>query len=105
MRRFSRKMLTCALVAIVGLWTWGWVRTPQSDAADACSRKSFQTKLVEEACKKGGQAEAKKVMKVFLKKIQEKKDGFTCLDCHKAVEGAYELKPDALKLFKEYGGQ
>jgi hypothetical protein len=75
------------------------------DAAASCKTKKFETALVADACAKGGQAEAKKVMKAWMKQAKQKQKDLAGATCHSKVGGAYPLKPDGLKLFKEHGGK
>ncbi len=102
MKTFS-KLLAGTAIAALGMGAFV-LKNSESRAADPCKRTSFQTKLVADACKAGGQDEAKKQMKAFLKKVQAKKEDATCLTCHTDLAPNYPLKGDALKLFKEYGG-
>jgi hypothetical protein len=74
-------------------------------AAKACARTTFETKLVGDACKKGGQAEAKKVMKKWLKDAKKKEKALDCKSCHTKLAPKYELKEDGLAHFKKLGGQ
>jgi hypothetical protein len=74
-------------------------------AAKACARTKFDTKLVADACKKGGQAEAKKEMKKFLKTAKKKEATIDCKSCHTKLAPKYELKDDALEHFKKLGGK
>jgi hypothetical protein len=103
MTKFSRKLMV-GIISVAVVCAFALAGVSRSQAGDPCSRKTFQTKLVEAACKAGGQDQAKKEMKAFLKKIQEKKEDFTCLNCHTSVDAGYPLKGDGLKLFKQYGG-
>ena len=75
-----------------------------ADAAKPCGRKKFETKMIAEACKKGGQDEAKKVMKSWMKEAKKKSPTMGCATCHSKVGGDYPNKKDGLKLFKEAGG-
>ena len=100
MTKFARGMVVAmAAFSFVMLGT-----SSTSQAGDPCTLKKGTT-LVGDACKKGGRDEAKKVMKAFLKQVQKKKEDFTCLGCHTELDPSYGLKPDALKLFKEFGGK
>jgi hypothetical protein len=72
-----------------------------ADAADACHHTEFKTEMVKNACAKGGQPEAKAVMKKFMKEKKVK----SCNKCHAKLAPTYDLKPDALKQFKELGGK
>ena len=78
----------------------------EASAGDPCVRKEFKTKLIAEACKKGGQAEAKKVMKKQLSKLKAKSDKVkTCKSCHTSLAPKYELTADGLELYKQAGGK
>jgi hypothetical protein len=61
--------------------------------------------MVGDACKKGGQAEAKKAMKAFLKKAKKQEAKLDCKSCHTKLAPKYELKPDGLDHFKRLGGK
>lgn len=102
-------MVKAALVSLVtaALATVAVVSYAPStvDAAAACKSKKFETTMVADACTKGGQAEAKKVMKAWMKQAKKKQKDLACATCHSKVGGAYPLKPDGLRLFKEYGGK
>jgi hypothetical protein len=91
--------LFATLVAIVGALTFASTSEPM--AADACQHKDFKTEMVKNACAKGGQAEAKEVMKKFNKDNKIK----SCNDCHTKLAPSYELKPDAVEKFVKYGGK
>ncbi|WP_428268458.1 hypothetical protein [Haliangium sp.] len=79
---------------------------PQNaQAADACARKEFKTETVKAACEKGGQKEAKKVMKKFLSQAKKQDSSLTCKSCHSSLKPDYKLKPDALEMFKKFGGK
>jgi hypothetical protein len=87
-----------AVVAIVGLS----MLSPTAQAGDdKCKSKTFKTELVKAACEKGGQKEAKAVMKTFMKEKKFK----SCNACHSKLAPNYELKTDALKQFNDAGGK
>lgn len=71
------------------------------DAADACQKKEFKTKMVSEACAKGGQKAAKEAMKAWMKEKKLK----SCNACHTKLAPSYELKKDGLEQFKKLGGE
>jgi hypothetical protein len=73
----------------------------QVDAADSCQHKEFKTKMVSEACTKGGQKAAKDAMKTWMKEKKVK----SCNQCHTKLAPSYELKADGLDQFKKLGGQ
>lgn len=73
-----------------------------------CARTKFKTKMVETACKDGGQKAAKKAMKTFLKAAKKATDpDLNCKSCHTSLSSSkgFPLKTDALKLFKKLGGK
>ncbi|WP_437817208.1 hypothetical protein [Sorangium sp. So ce1078] len=78
----------------------------ESSAGDPCVRKEFKTRLVRDACQKGGQAEAKKTMKKFFMTAKEKAPEVTaCKSCHATLSPDYKLTSNALELFKKAGGK
>ena len=98
MARFGLLSLAIAFVGILGA-------TSLSSAADApCKRTTFETKLVKDACAKGGQKAAKDAMKTFVKEGKKKKSDLECKTCHQSLGPDYKLKPDGLKEFKALGG-
>ena len=86
-----------ATLAIVG------VTANDASAGKPCSRAKPETKFLGDACKKGGQDEAKKVMKGFLKEYKKTVPAATCNTCHSKVGGAYPLKPDGAQKAKDAG--
>lgn len=72
-----------------------------ADAADPCNKKEFKTEMVKNACAKGGQAEAKAVMKAFMKEKKLK----SCNQCHSKLAPTYDLKADGLAQFNKLGGK
>lgn len=102
MKKLALIAVAAASAAILSL-----AAAPQeASAGDACVRKEFKTAMVKDACTKGGQAEAKKVMKKFLStakaKNPEVKD---CKSCHTTLSPDYKLTPNAMELFKKAGGK
>ncbi len=93
--------LVAAALATLSIVTWSGT----ADAGAPCKRAKFETKLVREACKKGGQVEAKNVMKKWMKEAKKKNANIACASCHSKVAGAYPNKPDAMKIYKELGGE
>ena len=69
-----------------------------------CKRSEFKTQLVKDACAKGGQLDAKKAMKRFVKDAKKKLDvgNVTCNTCHDELAPEYSLKDDALARFEEW---
>ena len=94
--------LIAAVSTIAGALTFASLRrTPTADAADACQRTEFKTEMVRDACKAGGQKQAKDVMKKFNKDNNIK----SCNQCHTKLAPTYELKADAFDQFVKYGGK
>lgn len=79
--------------------------TPEADAGKPCARTTFETSLVGDACKKGGQGEAKKVMKAWMKKAKKQDKSLDCKSCHSKLAPSYALKDDALAKYKQLGGK
>lgn len=78
----------------------------EAQAEDACVRKEFKTTLVKDACTKGGQAEAKKVMKKFLVVAKAKNPSVKdCKSCHTTLTPDYKLTADAIEQFMKAGGK
>lgn len=93
------------VLAVLGVVVIGFAMTPTAEAGKSCQRTEFKTKLVEDACKKGGQKEAKKAMKKFLKSAKKQDSSLTCKGCHDKLSPDYSLKDDALQRFKDLGGK
>jgi hypothetical protein len=72
-----------------------------AQAVTPCVTKEFKTEMAKEACAKGGQPEAKAVMKKFMKKAKIK----SCNACHTKLAPKYPLKPDGLEQYKKAGGK
>ncbi len=79
------------------------VAPPVAPSADpnACVHTAFKTQLVQQACAKGGQPEAKAAMKAFMKDKKIK----SCNVCHSKLAPKYDLKPDGLDQFTKAGGK
>src|SRR5687767_11910073 len=88
------------IAAFVGTLAIVGATSDDASAAKPCARKKFESKLVKDACQKGGQAEAKKMMKAYLKEAKKKNADLGCATCHSKVGGDYPLKPDGLKKYK-----
>jgi len=100
------KQFALAMIAGISLAALGLTAAPTvAQAGDDCHRTEFKTKLVKAACKKGGQAEAKKVMKAFLKDAKKQNSKLNCQSCHAKLSPSYDLKSDALETFKSLGGK
>jgi hypothetical protein len=100
------RLAVCSFVlSIAAVLTAITVAPTEAIAAKACKRTTFETKLVADACKKGGQAEAKKVMKTWLKAAKKKDAKLECGSCHSKLAPTYALKPDGLQKYKDLGGK
>jgi hypothetical protein len=99
----SKLGLFAALTSIIGALTFATFSSSAhaDDAASPCFRTDFKTELVKQACAKGGQKEAKEVMKKFIKDNKIK----SCNQCHVKLAPKYELKDDALTQFQKLGGK
>ncbi|WP_224364798.1 hypothetical protein [Hyalangium versicolor] len=70
------------------------------------SGESLKTQLINDACTKDGQDEAKKAMKKFLALAKAKNPSVTdCKSCHSVLSPNYPLTPDALEKFVKSGGK
>lgn len=70
-----------------------------------CRRTSFDTTLVADACAAGGQAEAKKAMKAFVKNAKKQEPTLECKSCHTKLAPDYPLKDDGLESYQRLGGK
>ena len=113
-----RRCLAVSLAAAFGAAAFGWVLSglsavPADASNTACVTRDFKTELVRSACARGGQAEAKKVMKRFTAdaKARVRKPGLkaarnpTCDSCHTRLAPRYPLTGAGLELFKRMGGK
>jgi hypothetical protein len=91
--------LFAAVAAMIGALMLTNVSTPSADTP--CVAKAFKTEMVKAACAKGGQKEAKDVMKAWNKEKKIK----SCNQCHTKLAPSYELKKDGLEQFKKIGGK
>jgi hypothetical protein len=96
-------------LAIGGMLVGAGMAMADAPAAPAapvpCTRTKFETKTAEDACKKGGQEEAKKAFKAWLTEAKAKDATLTCKTCHANMAPKFDLNPDALKKFKDLGGK
>src|SRR5512143_1505475 len=93
-----------AVTSIIAGLTFATLSSPANAddaAAGPCVRTEFKTELVKQACAKGGQKEAKEVMKKFAKDNKIK----SCNQCHSKLAPKYELKDDAFEQFQKLGGK
>jgi mono/diheme cytochrome c family protein len=87
---------TLAVVTVTG--------SGSAEAAAPCKAKKIETKFLADACKAGGQKGAKDAMKKAMKTWKKKGATVSCASCHTQVGGAYPLKTDGLKMYKDLGG-
>jgi NAD(P)H-nitrite reductase large subunit len=99
----SKLGLLATITFLLGSLTFATLSAPASadDKAAACVHTDFKTELVKQACAKGGQKEAKDVMKAFMKDKKIK----SCNQCHTKLAPKYELKADGLDQFTKAGGK
>ena len=93
--------LLLSLSLIIGGVTFANMSSPDAQTAPACVTKEFKTKLVKDACAKGGQKAAKEAMKAWNKERKIK----SCNQCHSKLAPNYELKKDGLEQYKKLGGK
>ena len=98
--------ILASIATIIGALTVASFTSSTASAGDdkapaPCQHKEFKTKMVKEACEKGGQPAAKDAMKAFNKD----KKITSCNKCHSKLAPSYELKADGLDQFKKLGGE
>lgn len=112
--RWLASGIAAALVAAAFGWAVATVSVVPADARNgACVARTFKTEMVKDACARGGQAEAKKVMKRFMADAQVRvskfkrkaSDELACETCHTRLAPSYPLTEDGLALFKRLGGR
>ncbi|HWO20853.1 MAG TPA: hypothetical protein VNO30_18935 [Kofleriaceae bacterium] len=91
--------LFASVAAMIGALMFANASTPAAETP--CVAKEFKTEMVKAACTKGGQKEAKDVMKAWNKEKKIK----SCNQCHEKLAPNYELKKDGLEQFKKLGGK
>jgi cytochrome c553 len=91
--------LFAAVTAMIGALMFANTSAPSADTP--CVTKDFKTEMVKTACTKGGQKEAKDVMKAWNKEKKIK----SCNQCHEKLAPKYELKADGMEQFKKLGGK
>lgn len=107
------RMILSSLLALGLLLSGLTLQLSTASAADdeeaggdaACVRTKFDTKMTEDACKKGGQKEAKKAWKAWQKEAKKAGVELSCKSCHTKLAPEFPLKPDALEQFKKAGGK
>jgi len=91
--------LFATAAAMIGALMFANVSTPAAETP--CVTKDFKTEAVKAACAKGGQKEAKAMMKAWNKEKKIK----SCNQCHTKLAPKYELKADGLAQYKKLGGK
>ena len=97
----SKLGLFATITSIVGALVFATFSASAEPATAACVHTDFKTEMVKQACEKGGQKQAKDVMKAFMKEKKIK----SCNQCHSKLAPKYELKDDAVEQFKKLGGK
>jgi NAD(P)H-nitrite reductase large subunit len=95
--------LLASIATIIGTLSFATFSAPAVAAPEegACVHTELKTETVKAACAKGGQKEAKEVMKAFMKSKKLK----SCNECHKNLAPKYDLKPDGHEKFLKLGGK
>lgn len=101
------KKLSLALVlGAIASMSWLALAPSEADAeATACFRSKFETKMTEDACKKGGQDEAKKVWKAWVAEAKKTDATVSCKGCHSKLGPEFPLSADGLEKYKKLGGK
>ncbi len=91
-----------SIATIVGALGFATMSSADDDKPTPCKHTDFKTKLVSEACKKGGQKEAKTQMQAWVKKHKVDGKTPTCSTsfCHKNQAPNYDLNDQAYDKFK-----
>ena len=97
---FTRFAIGSAVATIVAALGLASVEHNEAAAATACSRTTFQTQMVKQACIEG-QEKAKAVMKAWNKEKNIK----SCNQCHDKLAPSYSLKTDGLERYRALGGK
>ena len=96
-----------SIATIVAALGFATMSSADDDKAPPCKHTPLKTKIASDACAKGGQAEAKKAMQAWVKKVKIDGKTPTCSSafCHKSQAPNYDLKDDAYDKFKAAGGE
>ena len=89
-----------ATVAAISLQT-----SPVNADGTACFRTKFETKMTEDACKKGGQEAAKTAWKEWVAEAKKADATLSCKTCHSKLGPEFPLTADGLATFKKHGGK
>ncbi len=73
----------------------------RADGPKPCTATKFAVPAVEAACKSGGQAEAKKLMKQAVDKAKATGAAVNCKSCHTDL-GTFALSPNATTDLKQW---
>ena len=76
-----------------------------ADAPAACFRTKFETKMTEDACKKGGQEAAKTAWKEWVAEAKKTDATLTCKTCHSKMGPEFPIVAEAVATFKKHGGK
>lgn len=68
---------------------------------DPCTASSFAVAKVEQACRSGGRAAAKTLMKAAVSKAKEAGESINCKSCHSDLK-TYALTPNAVADLKKW---
>lgn len=93
-----RQLLSPAAIVVVfgGLLVGGLVSqtaSAEDPKPKPCAAESFKISKVEAACKSGGQAAAKALMKKAVKKAKAAGESMTCKSCHSSLK-TFDLTGD-----------
>lgn len=105
MKKFAMFLALGLVVAGAGLALSATNSTAADAPAAPCVTTKFQTKMAEEACKKGGQEAAKAAFKAFVAEAKKTDATIACKSCHTKMGPNYELAPDAMDKYKKLGGK
>lgn len=101
----AKLALGTLLAAAITTLTFETIASSSVEAVVACKRNKFDTTMVAAACKAGGQKTAKDEMTSWVRAAKKRKPDLSCQTCHTKVAGDYPVKPTALRLYKDLGGQ
>ena len=74
----------------------------QADDLKPCTAKTFKVKQVEAACRSGGLAAAKKMMKAATKKAKAAGEDMKCKTCHTELKTFALTGPDTVASLKKW---
>lgn len=101
-----KKLSLAIVLGSVATLSWLALAPSAADAeGTACARAKFDTKMTEDACKKGGQEEAKKVWKAWVVEAKKTDATMSCKGCHSKLAPDYPVTTDGLDKYKKLGGK